>query len=50
VLQRAGYACLNQLGRNQQAARTGDAEGIHQMRVAVRRWRATLPALAPFML
>jgi hypothetical protein len=24
----------------------GDAEGIHQMRVAVRRWRATLPAEA----
>jgi hypothetical protein len=28
---------------------TADAEGIHQMRVAVRRWRATLSALAPFM-
>jgi hypothetical protein len=49
VLQRAGYACLDQLGRNEQAARTGDAEGIHQMRVAVRCWRATLSALAPFM-
>jgi len=30
VLQRAGYDCLDQLGRNEQAARTGDAEGIHQ--------------------
>ena len=49
MLQRAGYACLDQLGRNEQAARTGDAEGIHQMRVSVRRWRATLSALAPFM-
>jgi len=25
VLQRAGYSCLDQLGRNEQAARTGDA-------------------------
>jgi len=49
VLQRAGYACLDQLGPNEQAARMGDAEGIHKMRVAARRWRATLSALAPFM-
>ena len=35
--------------RNEQAACTGDAEGIHQMRVAARRWRATLSALAPFV-
>jgi CHAD domain-containing protein len=49
VLQRAGYACLDQLGRNEQAAGTRDAEGIHQMWVSVRCWRATLSALAPFM-
>ena len=49
VLQRAGYACIDQLARNEYAARTGDSEGIHQIRVAVRRWRATLSALAPFM-
>jgi triphosphatase len=49
VLRRAGYACLDQLGRNEQAARRGDAEGIHQMRVAVRRWHATLSTLAPLM-
>ena len=49
MLQRAGYACLDQLGPNEQAARMGDAEGIHKMRVAARRWRATLSALAPFM-
>lgn len=48
VLQRAGYACIEHLLGNQQAACAGDAEGIHQMRVAVRRWRATLSALAPF--
>jgi len=49
VLQRAGQACLDHLMRNEQAACTGDAEGIHQMRVAARRWRATLSALAPFV-
>jgi CHAD domain-containing protein len=49
VLQRAGYACLDQLGRNEQTARMSDAEGILQMRVSVRRWRATPSALAPFM-
>jgi hypothetical protein len=37
------------LGRNEQAARTGDAGGIHQMLVSVCCWRATLSALAPFM-
>jgi CHAD domain-containing protein len=35
--------------RNKPAALAGDAEGIHQMRVAVRRWRATLSAMAPFL-
>ena len=49
VLQRAGYGCIDHLARHEHAARTGDAEGIHQIRVAVRRWRATLSALAPFM-
>ena len=38
------------LARNELAARAGEAEGIHQMRVAVRRWRATLSAMAPLML
>jgi CHAD domain-containing protein len=49
ALQHAGYACIRDLARNEQAARSGDAEGIHQMRVAVRRWRATLWALAPVL-
>jgi CHAD domain-containing protein len=49
VLQQAGRACLDHLGRNEQAALAGDAEGIHQMRVAVRRWRAPLSAMAPFV-
>ena len=49
VLQRAGSACLDHLACNEQAAGAGDAEAIHQIRVAVRRWRATLSALAPIM-
>jgi triphosphatase len=49
ALQRAGYACIEHLARNEQAARTGEAEGIHQIRVAVRRWRATLSAFGPLV-
>jgi CHAD domain-containing protein len=47
VLQRAGRACLDHLLANEQAARLGDAEGIHQMRVAVRRLRAILFLFSP---
>ncbi len=49
LLRWAGYACIDHLARNERAARAGEAEGIHQMRVAVRRWRATLSARAPFV-
>lgn len=49
VLQRAGYACIEHLARNERAARAGEAEGIHQTRVAVRRWRATLSAFGPLI-
>ncbi|HXV23568.1 MAG TPA: CHAD domain-containing protein [Alphaproteobacteria bacterium] len=34
--------CLAQLGGNEAAVQAGDAEGIHQMRVAARRLRALL--------
>jgi triphosphatase len=34
--------CLSQLGANEAAVRGGDADGIHQMRVAARRLRALL--------
>jgi inorganic triphosphatase YgiF len=34
--------CLAQLGGNEPAVRSGDAEGIHQMRVASRRLRALI--------
>lgn len=44
ALRRIGTACLNQLLRNEPAVLAGDAEGIHQMRVAARRLRAILSA------
>jgi CHAD domain-containing protein len=47
VLQRVGRACLEHLLRNKESALSGDTEGIHQMRVAVRRLRAILSAFAP---
>ena len=49
VLRRVGRACLDHLLRNEDAALAGDAEGIHQMRVAVRRLRAILSAFAPML-
>jgi len=49
ALQRIGRACLDHMLRNEDAALAGDAEGIHQMRVAVRRLRAILSAFAPLL-
>jgi triphosphatase len=49
ALQRIGRACLDHLLRNEDAALAGDPEGIHQMRVAVRRLRAMLSAFAPIL-
>ena len=49
VLQGAGHACLDHLLRNERAGRAGDAEGIHQMRVAMRRLRAVLATFAPLL-
>ena len=37
-----GLACLHHLARNESAVRKGDAEGVHQMRVGLRRLRAAL--------
>jgi inorganic triphosphatase YgiF len=42
ALQRIGAACLAQILHNEAAVLAGVAEGIHQMRVAVRRLRAIL--------
>lgn len=44
ALRRIGLACLDQLMRNEPSVLAGDAEGIHQMRVAARRLRAILSA------
>jgi CHAD domain-containing protein len=49
ALQRAGHACLDHLMYNKEAGRAGDPEGIHQMRVAVRRLRGILSAFAPLL-
>jgi len=37
-----GLACLRQIAGNEGAVRNGDPEGIHQMRVGLRRLRAAL--------
>src|SRR5882757_6399151 len=37
-----GWSCLRHLILNEDAVRKGDAEGIHQMRVALRRLRASI--------
>lgn len=42
-------ACLGHLLVNQPAALAGDAEGVHQMRVAIRRLRATLTLFQPHL-
>ncbi len=42
ALQRIGRACLDQAVRNEVAILAGGADGVHQMRVAVRRLRAAL--------
>ncbi len=42
VLRRIGLSCLDQILRNDAAVLAGVPEGVHQMRVAVRRLRAIL--------
>jgi triphosphatase len=44
TLRRIGLACLDQILGNEAAVLAGLSEGIHQMRVAVRRLRAILSA------
>jgi inorganic triphosphatase YgiF len=44
ALQRIGRACLAHLLRNEPAALAGTIEGVHQMRVAMRRLRSVLSA------
>ena len=40
--QRIGRACLQQILGNEQALLRGDADGVHQMRVGIRRLRAAM--------
>lgn len=44
ALRQIGLACLDSIARNEGAVLAGVEDGIHQMRVAVRRLRATLSA------
>jgi triphosphatase len=45
ALQRVGRACLAHMLRNEPAALAGRCEGIHQMRVAIRRLRSMLSSI-----
>jgi CHAD domain-containing protein len=49
ALQRFGRQCLTHLLRNEPVMLAGVPEGIHQMRVAVRRLRSVLSALKPML-
>src|SRR5689334_17799633 len=49
ALRRTGTACLDQIIGNEGAVLAGVPEGIHQMRVAVRRLRALLSAFAKIL-
>src|SRR6516162_2224001 len=45
ALQKIGRGCLAQLLRNEAAVLSGQAEGVHQMRIAVRRLRSAMSAV-----
>jgi CHAD domain-containing protein len=49
ALQQIGLACLDHLSRNEAAVLAGIEDGIHQMRVAARRLRATLSGFAELL-
>jgi triphosphatase len=49
ALQSVGRECLGQLLYNEPAAIAGEAEGFHQMRVALRRLRSALSAVRPML-
>jgi len=49
AFQHFGRQCLAHLLRNEPAMLAGEPEGIHQMRVAVRRLRSALSALKPML-
>jgi inorganic triphosphatase YgiF len=49
TLQRIGRSCLAQLLRNEPAVLSAQPEGVHQMRVAVRRLRSAISSLKKFL-
>ena len=49
ALQRIGRSCLAQLLRNEPAVLAAQPEGVHQMRVAVRRLRSAISSLKQFL-
>lgn len=49
ALRRIGQACLHQIVRNEAAVLAGLPDGIHQMRVGIRRLRAVLAAFGPML-
>jgi triphosphatase len=49
ALQKIGRSCLAQLLRNEPAMLSAQPEGVHQMRVAVRRLRSALSSLKKFL-
>jgi triphosphatase len=49
ALQRIGRSCLAQLLRNEPAVLAAQPEGVHQMRVAVRRLRSAISSLKKFL-
>jgi inorganic triphosphatase YgiF len=49
AFRRIAHACLRQIVGNAPAVLTGDAEGLHQMRVGLRRLRAALSLFAALL-
>jgi inorganic triphosphatase YgiF len=49
ALQKIGRSCLSQLLRNEPAVLAAQPEGVHQMRVAVRRLRSAISSLKKFL-
>jgi inorganic triphosphatase YgiF len=49
ALRSIGLACLRQITGNEQALLKGDPEGVHQMRVGVRRLRAAISLFAALL-
>lgn len=49
AFQAIGFACLHHAIANESAIRSGDLEGVHQMRVGLRRLRAAISIFKPLI-